>query len=175
MALSMDEQRVLAEIEKRLAAEEPGLAACLTNFRRPGPAAVLRSPRARIIGSLFTVLLVAMISLMVYAMIPFRAHTTRAPADKPGTFPSQTQISAVGPGSPRAVTKASSGAGASRDVTTGTSAPTAAGTGTSANTGSSGKAQTPGATSGAPASSGHAAATGQSQAAKAKTTGADTR
>jgi len=69
MALSMDEQRVLAEIERRLSAEDPGLASCMTNFRRPGPAAVLRSPRARIIGSLFTVLLVAMISLMVYAMI----------------------------------------------------------------------------------------------------------
>ena len=152
MALSMDEQRVLAEIEKRLVAEEPGLAACLTNFRRPGPAAVLGSPRARIIGSLFTVLLVAMISLTVYAMIPFRVHTTRAPADKPGTFPSQTQISAVGPGSPRAVTKASSGASASRDGTTGTSAPAAAGS--SASAGSSGKAATtPGATSGAPATS----------------------
>ena len=77
MALSMDEQRILAEIEKRLAADDPGLASCLTTFRRPGPGAVLRSPRARIIGSLFTVLLVALVSLMVYAMIPFRAHTIR--------------------------------------------------------------------------------------------------
>jgi Protein of unknown function (DUF3040) len=77
MALSMDEQRMLAEIERRLAAEDPGLASCLTTFRRPGPASVLRSPRARIIGSLFTVLLVAMVSLMVYAMIPFRAHAPR--------------------------------------------------------------------------------------------------
>jgi hypothetical protein len=31
-------------------------------------------------GSLFTVLLVAMVSLMVYAMIPFRAHGARTPA-----------------------------------------------------------------------------------------------
>ena len=77
MALSMDEQRALAEIERRLAADDPGLATCMTAFRRPGPAHVLRSPRARIIGSLFTVLLVAMVSLMVYAMIPFRAHGAR--------------------------------------------------------------------------------------------------
>jgi hypothetical protein len=77
MALSMDEQRALAEIERRLAADDPGLATCLTAFRRPGPAHVLSSPRARIIGSLFTVLLVAMVSLMVYAMIPFRAHGAR--------------------------------------------------------------------------------------------------
>ena len=74
MALSADEQRTLAEIERRLAADDPGLATCMTAFRRPGPASILRSPRARIIGSLFTVLLVAMVSLMVYAMIPFRTH-----------------------------------------------------------------------------------------------------
>jgi cytoskeletal protein RodZ len=80
MALSMDEQRVLAEIERRLAADDPGLATCLTSFRRPGPATVLRSPRARILGSLFTVLLVTMVSLMVYAMIPFRTHGARIPA-----------------------------------------------------------------------------------------------
>ena len=77
MALSQDEQRMLAEIERRLAADDPGLASCLTTFRRPSPATVLRSPRARIIGSLFTVLLVAMVSLMVYAMIPFRTHIPR--------------------------------------------------------------------------------------------------
>jgi hypothetical protein len=77
MALSMDEQRILAEIERQLAADDPGLASCLTTFRRPGPGAVLRSPRARIIGSLFTVLLVALVSLTVYAMIPFRAHLPR--------------------------------------------------------------------------------------------------
>src|SRR6266478_5595157 len=79
MALSADEQRELAEIERRLATDDPGLATCLTAFRRPSPATVLRSPRARIIGSLFTVLLVAMISLMVYAMVPFRAHGMRTP------------------------------------------------------------------------------------------------
>ncbi len=88
MALSMDEQRALAEIERRLAADDPGLATCLTAFRRPGPANVLRSPRARIIGSLFTVLLVAMVSLMVYAMIPFRTHGPRT--DHPATATSST-------------------------------------------------------------------------------------
>jgi len=98
MALSMDEQRALAEIERRLAADDPGLATCLTAFRRPGPARVLRSPRARIIGSLFAVLLVAMVSLMVYAMIPFRAHgarTTLTPG--PGTQGKVT-IAATGTG-----------------------------------------------------------------------------
>jgi cytoskeletal protein RodZ len=73
MALSMDEQRMLAEIERRLAAESPGLASDLTSFRKPGRVSVLRSTRARVIGSLFTVVVVAMVSLMVYAMLPFRS------------------------------------------------------------------------------------------------------
>src|SRR5712691_3109659 len=98
MALSMDEQRALAEIERRLAADDPGLATCLTAFRRPGPAHVLRSPRARIIGSLFTVLLVAMVSLMVYAMIPFRAHGARTTVT-PGTgTQGKVAITATGTG-----------------------------------------------------------------------------
>jgi len=92
MALSADEQRELAEIERRLATDDPGLATCLAAFRRPGPSRVLRSPRARIIGSLFTVLLVAMVSLMVYAMLPFRsgARTT-------GNHPVTTSSTNSGP------------------------------------------------------------------------------
>jgi len=95
MALSMDEQRILAEIERRLAADDPGLASCLSTFRRPGPGIVLRSPRARIIGSLFTVLLVALVSLMVYAMIPFRAHLPRNAITPSASV--KTTLSALGP------------------------------------------------------------------------------
>jgi cytoskeletal protein RodZ len=93
MALSQDEQRMLAEIERRLAADDPGLASCLTTFRRPGPGTVLRSPRARIIGSLFTVLLVAMVSLMVYAMVPFRAHIPRHVPPQTSSAPANTAVS----------------------------------------------------------------------------------
>jgi hypothetical protein len=114
MALSMDEQRALAEIERRLAADDPGLATCMTAFRRPGAARVLRSPRARIIGSLFTVLLVAMVSLMVYAMIPFRAHNARIPATPSAGTLGNTAISATGSGgSPQSHPPASASASVS--------------------------------------------------------------
>jgi len=99
MALSMDEQRMLAEIERRLAAEDPGLAARLSTFRRPGPVKVFRSARARVIGSLLTVAVVAMVSLMVYAILPFRSGS-RTPGHQPVTTVSSTgqpRISA-GPG-----------------------------------------------------------------------------
>ena len=94
MALSQDEQRMLAEIEQRLAADDPGLASCLTTFRRPGPGTVLRSPRARVIGSLFTVLLVAMVSLMVYAMVPFRGNLPRHTPPQTSSAPAHTTVSA---------------------------------------------------------------------------------
>jgi hypothetical protein len=118
MALSMDEQRALAEIERRLAADDPGLAACLTAFRRPGPARVLGSPRARLIGSLFTVLLVAMVSLMVYAMIPFRSHVARPTVAPSASVQDKVSIAASGAGgtphsSPPASANASARSGAS--------------------------------------------------------------
>lgn len=100
MALSMDEQRMLAEIERRLSAEDPRLAARLSSFKRPGPATKLRSPRNRIIGTLFTVVLLAVISVMVYSMVPFRAHMPRSgsssQASSPGVSTSARQHS--GPG-----------------------------------------------------------------------------
>lgn len=74
MALSMDEQRMLAEIERRLAAQDPGLASRLSSFRRPGPAAGLRTKRGKILGSICTIVLLAVIGITVYAMTPFRAY-----------------------------------------------------------------------------------------------------
>jgi hypothetical protein len=110
MALSQDEQRMLAEIERRLAADDPSLASCLTTFRRPSPATVLRSPRARIIGSVFTVLLVAMVSLMVYAMIPFRAHMPRSTPSATAGVTGTTSISAATRTQPDRTQQSSAGA-----------------------------------------------------------------
>jgi Protein of unknown function (DUF3040) len=112
MALSMDEQRMLAEIERRLAAEDPGLASRLSTFRRPGPASAFRSPRARIIGSLFTVALVAVISLMVYAMVPFRAHVARSGGRPQATASTHASATTATPGK-TGTTKTTNKAGAS--------------------------------------------------------------
>jgi Protein of unknown function (DUF3040) len=110
MALSQDEQRVLAEIERRLAAEDPRLASSLTTFRRPTPGALLRSPRARIIGTLFSVLLVAAISLMFYAMSPFRNHDGRAPAAPTAASQDRATIASTGSAAQLHATQRASGA-----------------------------------------------------------------
>jgi hypothetical protein len=131
MALSADEQRELAEIERRLATDDPGLATCLAAFRRPGPSRVLRSPRARIIGSLFTVLLVAMVSLMVYAMIPFRANGDRPSHPSTAGNSGNVSISPSATGQPHNSPLASASTGATATGAASSAPPsTAASTGT---------------------------------------------
>ena len=100
MALSMDEQRMLAEIERRLAAEDPGLATKLTSFRRPGPAAGLRTRRGKILGSICTIVLLAVIGITVYAMTPFRAYGQK-------TKPTATTSSVSAPSSSATLHKSS--------------------------------------------------------------------
>ena len=98
MALSMDEQRMLAEIERRLAAQDPGLATRLSSFKRPGPAARFRTTRGKIIGSICTIALLAIIAVTVYATIPFRASgqkLTRQPTATSSSAPVKTTSAAA--------------------------------------------------------------------------------
>ena len=98
MALSMDEQRMLAEIGRRLAAEDPGLATRLSSFKRPGPAARFRTTRGKVIGSICTVVLLAVIGLTVYAMIPFRGQGSKTPAGRQSSAsPSISAQARIGP------------------------------------------------------------------------------
>jgi len=97
MALSMDEQRMLAEIERRLAAADPGLATRLSSFRRPGPTARFRTTRGKVIGSICTVVLLAVIGLTVYAMTPLRAHSSKTPATRLSAQPSTSAPVRSGP------------------------------------------------------------------------------
>jgi len=98
MALSMDEQRMLAEIERRLTAEDPGLATRLSSFRRPGPTAALRTTRGKVVGSICTVVLLAVIALTVYAMIPFRGQGAKTQgARQSSASPSISAQARIGP------------------------------------------------------------------------------
>ena len=78
MALSMEEQRILAEIEQRFAKSEPALAARLASFGRPGPVNVLRSPRVRVLASCVALVVVTVVSLIAYALLPLRALPDRS-------------------------------------------------------------------------------------------------
>ena len=73
MALSMEEQRILAEIENELARSEPALAAYLSAFGRAGmlrPARKrLHSPRVLVVASLAALVLLTVIPVVVYAIV----------------------------------------------------------------------------------------------------------
>jgi len=97
MALSMDEQRILEEMERKLAVEDPLLASRLTSFGRPGLAALIRSRRARIVLSFLALFVIAAVSLAVYALTPFRASFVTGRA----TVPHNVTKSAAPPSSRR--------------------------------------------------------------------------
>ena len=126
MALSQDEQRVLAEIERRLAAEDPRLASSLATFRRPTPGAVLRSPRARIIGTVFAVLLVAMVSLMFYEMSPFRVPHGRASASPSAASQNGATVATTGSAGQLQATQQAPSASGEIPVNTAAGAPNSA-------------------------------------------------
>ena len=89
MALSMEEQRILAEIEQELERSEPVLAACLTMFTRPGRAGMLRVPGARRrrpwllgVASVVALVLLTVLPVVVYAMVALRSAPSH-PAGHP--------------------------------------------------------------------------------------------
>jgi hypothetical protein len=95
MALSMDEQRILAEIERKLAADDPALAGSLSAFSRPGLSAGFRTPRSRMLASVIVVAVIALTSLLVYSFSPIRilAHQSRG-TSRPAQKRSEQTVSA---------------------------------------------------------------------------------
>ena len=94
MALPMDEQRILEEMERMLAADDPRLAARLAAFGQPGVGHVLRTRRARAVLSLLTLGVIACVAAVVYMVNvlhvagnqvpPHNARTSQAASARPG-------------------------------------------------------------------------------------------
>jgi hypothetical protein len=68
----MDEQRILDEMERMLAADDPRLAARLASFGQPGLGQVLRTRRGRVTLSLMLLALTAAVAMVLYLMSAFR-------------------------------------------------------------------------------------------------------
>jgi len=92
MALSMDEQRILDEIERGLASSDPLLASRLASFGAPRGPLTVRMRRIRLLASFSTLLVVAVVSLVVYAVVPFRATGARAPGSKASASPAHPSL-----------------------------------------------------------------------------------
>ena len=85
MALSMDEQRMLDEIERRLADEDPVLAARLTAFGPPGVFIALRSRRGRMLASLIALITLAVIAVAAFAIVPLGLRHPAQPRPSPAS------------------------------------------------------------------------------------------
>jgi hypothetical protein len=97
VALSMDEQRILEEMERNLAADDPRLASRLSAFGQQAMHNPFLSGRARAISGVLALTLVAAVTLVLFVLSPFaRDHYLR-----PSTHPSasMTQPGATPPGS----------------------------------------------------------------------------
>jgi hypothetical protein len=102
VALPMDEQRILEEMERMLAADDPKLAARLAAFGQPGLGQVLRTRRARATLSIMLLILIAAVAAVIYLMSALKStaatggpghpssSTTSAPAQR-----TQNRISGV--------------------------------------------------------------------------------
>ena len=110
MALSMDEQRILAEIERRLAADDPYLAGNLSAFTRPRLGASIRAAKGRLVATVVAVAAVALAALVIYSFVPFRviARQNDQPPGQQTTQQAQAKptqpvasVSAPSPGSLR--------------------------------------------------------------------------
>ncbi len=77
MALSMDEQRILEEMERNLAADDPRLASRLSAFGQQGIHSPFLSGRAKTISGVLALTLVAAVTLVLFVLSPFaRQHYT---------------------------------------------------------------------------------------------------
>jgi hypothetical protein len=72
VALPMDEQRILEEMERMLAADDPRLASKLAAFGQPGVGQVLKTRRARAVLSLLLLAVIAAAAAVIYMMSAFR-------------------------------------------------------------------------------------------------------
>jgi hypothetical protein len=98
MALSMEEQRMLDEMERALAAEDPRLASRLNAFGEQHLPGVFSSQRAKTITGLLALVLIAAVTVMMFVLSPYSNHNNSKPGTSPSAAPSNN--SALHPSGP---------------------------------------------------------------------------
>jgi len=83
VALSMEEQRMLDEMERQLAIDDPRLASRFNAFGRPRLPGALTSRRAKVISGVLAVLLIGAVTVMMFVVSPYSGRH-----DAPRTLPS---------------------------------------------------------------------------------------
>jgi Protein of unknown function (DUF3040) len=150
MALSMDEQRILDQIEHALASADPGLATRMSSFGTPHGVLTARMRRIRLLASLGTLLVVAAVSLVVYTLVPFRTTGERHGGGKTGASPGAPAVMAPSHATGQSSAPVKGAAGHPASSAPASARPAAAGSGSQASPLTSGPAiSKPSATAGA--------------------------
>jgi hypothetical protein len=83
VALPIEEQRMLDEMERKLAAEDPRLASRFNAFGQQGLQGALTSRRARAVSALLAGALIAAVTVMMFVLSPYGAQRSDKQATKP--------------------------------------------------------------------------------------------
>ena len=76
MALSMEEQRMLDEMERQLAIDDPKLASRFSTFGQPRMPGAFASQRVKTIVGLLALALIAAVTVMMFVLSPYAHHGT---------------------------------------------------------------------------------------------------
>ncbi|MBO0832031.1 MAG: DUF3040 domain-containing protein [Actinobacteria bacterium] len=87
MALSMEEQRILDEIERKLALDDPRLESRFNAFGQQRLPSAFTSARARTISCLVALALIAAVTIMMFVISPYSRHSN---SPHPGVTASST-------------------------------------------------------------------------------------
>jgi hypothetical protein len=139
VALSMEEQRILDEMERNLAADDPRLASRLSSFGQQRLPGTLKSQRVRTIAGLLALAMIAAVTVTMFMLSPYvnARHDDYAPKAHPTA------------GAPTATTQATKATGSTKSAgstkstgTTGNSGATIGAPKPAARGGSAGSART---------------------------------
>jgi hypothetical protein len=97
VALSMEEQRMLDEMERQLAIDDPKLASRFSTFGQPRMPGAFASQRVKTIVGLLALALIAAVTVMMFVLSPYGHHGT--PAHTPHSGAPKSALSNTGKGS----------------------------------------------------------------------------
>ena len=103
MALSMEEQRILDEIERKLAADDPRLASRFNAFGQHRLPSTFTSARARTISCLVALALIAAVTVLMFVLSPMNRHPSPAQHKPPAGSTATSSSGATRSGSTSAM------------------------------------------------------------------------
>ena len=83
VALSMEEQRILDEIERKLAGDDPRLASRFNSFGQHRLPSTFTSARARTISCVVALALIAVVTVMMFVLSPMNHRHSSPPQQRP--------------------------------------------------------------------------------------------